>query len=968
MAGAQYRAAGQDGAGRKPGGTHLSWFPALLTPFVGRRGEVAEVGTLLGGTRLLTVIGAGGAGKTRLALEVAREAEAAAAYPDGVHVVELAAVGDAARLSATVAAALDLEIGAMLDPDAMLVQLADQLGERRLLLVLDNCEHLAQACARIVTTLLLRCPALSLLATSREVLGVGGETVWPIPPLSLPPADATTPDDLAGSDAAALLCGRIAAARPGFVPDAAGVPALAQICRRLDGIPLALELAAARARVLDVAEIASRLDDRFTLLCGGPRLAAPHHQTLRAAMDWSHDLLAPDEQAALRRLAIFPDSFDLAAAGTVIDGEPRAPGTRHRGTGAIDVIARLADKSLVTATSTGQATRYRLLETVREYALEHLAEAGETALARERHRAWFVGLAREWRARPGDPWWSGNAWSVRLSADEASFRAAVVDALEADDTEAALDLVAALWMFWLMSFRIEGIDLLERVVAASEGATAASRVTALYGLAYLLSYDEHADGGRAVMLMDAAVALDDTLHGDHSDWMAHHGRADFALRRGDLMVAQEAAQRALERAEVVGVPVGIAYCERLLGWVATAQGDHPLARRRFERSLNQGWHCDLSTAHAAAALAPLLERAGDTARALDLVDEALERARRSPLRLVEAMALVQACKVNALAGDVESATAHAGELLALLTRTGARAWVGDALDALTLVLDAAGQPAAAARLAGARDALREDRYEQGLPDLAAERSAVRVRCAHALGAEAWSDELAAGRALSARQALAFATHALCPQAKAVPQPPPAPVLAAGIPTAALVWAGESWEVGYGGRRAYLRDAKGLHDLAVLISRPLQDVHVLELASPDPRLAAAAARNAPVLDGTALAAYRRRLVYLDDEETSAATHDDPERLRRIDAERAALRMELRTATGIGGRRRDLGGAATERARKAVSARLRAATRRIGEAIPELGAHLDRSLVTGTSCRYAPREDIVWTLQRDPNGGT
>lgn len=916
---------------------------------------------LLADTRLLTVTGAGGAGKTRLALEVARRAEASGLYPDGVHVVELGSVASPAAVPSAVVTALNLEVGAMLDAPAMVARLVEQLGEHRLLIVLDNCEHLARACAETVAALLLRCPLLSVLATSREILGLSAEVVWPIPPLSLPPADASTRDDLESSDAAALLCGRIRAARPGFVLDACTVPALAQICRRLDGIPLALELAAARARLLDVEEIAERLDDRFTLLSGGDRLATPHHQTLRAAMDWSHDLLTPDEQAAFRRLAVFPDSFDLTAAQVVINGGPVTASARRNGTSVVDVIARLSDKSLVNATSTGSGTRCRLLETVREYALERLADAGETALARDRHRAWFVALAREWRARPGDPWWAGNLWPARVSADEASFRAAVVDALEAGDSDAALDLVAALWMFWLMTFRAEGIDLLERVVAASEHAAVASRVTALYGLAYLLSYDEQVDPAHAMALMDAAIELDDTLHGSHGDWMAHHGRADFALRHGDLTVAQEAATVALRRAEAVGVPVGIAYCERLLGWVAAAAGDGELTRIRFERSLNQGWHCDLSTAHAAAALAPLLARAGDTARALDLVDEALDRARRSPLRLVEAMALIQACKVDLLGGNVASAASNASAVVTLLARTGARAWVADALDVSALVLGAAGQHAAAARIAGACETIRETRGERGLPDFAPEHAALPGTCEAKLGTTTWHTAFSSGRRMTAPEALAFARERFAELLVLSAPAPPPDQRPRDAPAPALLRTGDSWEIHYDGRRASLRDAKGLHDLAVLLSRPFHDVHVLELASPNPHLAAAADHNAPMLDGTALATYRRRLAKLDEEEASAVHHDEAELLRRVDAERAALRAELRSATRLGGRRRDLGGAAAERARKAVSARLREATRRIGQAIPELGAHLDRSLITGTSCRYAPAEELTWIIQ-------
>ncbi|MGH9003827.1 MAG: ATP-binding protein, partial [Acidimicrobiia bacterium] len=315
--------------------------PVGLTSFIGRQRELEELERLLATGRLLTLTGVGGAGKTRLALRLA--AEVRERFSDGVWLVELGPISDPSLVASEVMAALGILVSGLgLETTPPEMRLCDYLRLRSALLVLDTCEHVVQPVSHLVQTILAHCPGVTVLATSREVLGLTGEVPWALPGLTLPPADAGNPEDLAGSDAVALFCARAASARPGFGLTPANADAVALICRRLDGIPLALELAATRIRVLGAHQVAERLDDRFRLLSAGGRTAVSRHQTLRATMDWSYHLLPPAEQALLRRLSVFPQSFDLEAVeGVAADLAPEA------GSDVLDLLARLVDKSLV---------------------------------------------------------------------------------------------------------------------------------------------------------------------------------------------------------------------------------------------------------------------------------------------------------------------------------------------------------------------------------------------------------------------------------------------------------------------------------------------------------------------------------------------------------------------------------------------------------------------------------------------
>ncbi|MHB8577923.1 MAG: ATP-binding protein, partial [Dehalococcoidia bacterium] len=380
--------AGPGAAGSRTPPTNL---PLVLTSFVGRAEELAAVGGLLTSqaARLLTLTGVGGCGKTRLALAAATSVTDG--VRDGIWLIEFGGLTDPALVPQTVAAMLGVRGTSQ---RSLTETLAEFLRPRETILVLDNCEHLLAACATLATALLMAAPALRILATSRESLGVAGEQTWYVPPLALPDEDADQTRAASAvqiaTDATRLFSERARLVDAGFTLDAGNGAAVVRICRRLDGLPLAIELAAARIALLSPAQIADRLDDRFRLLVGGSRSAPPRQQTLRAAVDWSYELLTAAEQLVFNRLSVFPSSFDLEAAEAVVGAPLDAP---HAAI-AFDIVGRLVAQSLVTVERHGNVTRYRLLETLREYGRERL-RAGDDAAAEatlEAHAGYFSTL------------------------------------------------------------------------------------------------------------------------------------------------------------------------------------------------------------------------------------------------------------------------------------------------------------------------------------------------------------------------------------------------------------------------------------------------------------------------------------------------------------------------------------------------------------------------------------------------
>ena len=412
--------------------------PAQLSTFIGREREVSEVRALVKSCRLVTLTGAGGAGKTRLGLQVA--AELLDGSGDGVWLTELATITDQDAVAGSISEALQL---APRPGRPGLEALLDALAAQDVLIVLDNCEHLIGGCAKTAEAILQRCPRVHLLATSREPLSIGGETIYRVPSLSLPgPGEAGLPAP-GSSDAVALLVARARAHGVALAVEEQAGPVVVSVCRRLDGMPLAIELAAARLRSMSLAELHDRLDQRFRLLTGGSRTALGRQQTLRAAVGWSYSLLTGAEQVLLGRLSVFAESFALDAAEAVC---------RSGGVDVLevaDLLGSLVDKSLVVAEPAGEGLRYRLLETIRLFAAERLAEAGddEAAAAAAAHCAHFLAVAETAAAHLTGP--EQGSWLTRLDADQGNLRRAAGHASGGPDgTALVLRLGVALYRYW----------------------------------------------------------------------------------------------------------------------------------------------------------------------------------------------------------------------------------------------------------------------------------------------------------------------------------------------------------------------------------------------------------------------------------------------------------------------------------------------------------------------------------------
>jgi predicted ATPase/DNA-binding XRE family transcriptional regulator len=408
--------------------------PIQLTSFIGREREVTELTRLLGEARLVTLTGSGGCGKTRLAYQVALSA--LEAYPDGVWVTELAPISDPTAISTAVAMALGMREHSA---RSIMETLTHRLQTKQALLVLDNCEHLIDECAQLAQSLVQACPEVTILATSREPLAIAGERAYYVPSLSLPQQqNDTSPDAVGACEAARLLIERICAVQPQFTLSPQNTPVVARICRQLDGIPLALEMVAALSRAVSIEQIADRLDDRFDLLTQGSRSVLPRHQTLRAVIDWSYNLLFVPERILFRRLSVFPDKFSLDAAESVCAGD----GLNR--SSIINLLSRLVDKSLVLMEAQDGDARYHLLETIRQYGYGKLDDAGEAHDLHDRHMQWYVRLID---ASTGQST-VASRMDQRVSPwleEQHNLQAALTWSRQSHDVEAELSLLGALY-------------------------------------------------------------------------------------------------------------------------------------------------------------------------------------------------------------------------------------------------------------------------------------------------------------------------------------------------------------------------------------------------------------------------------------------------------------------------------------------------------------------------------------------
>jgi predicted ATPase/class 3 adenylate cyclase/DNA-binding CsgD family transcriptional regulator len=691
--------------------------PAQLTSFVGREAQIRELRTLLAGNRFVTLTGAGGAGKTRLAVEIA--AQVAADFEDGVWYVDLAPTTHPDVVPVAVARALGL-------PDqpgqSAVDSLVGFLRNRRVLVVLDNCEHLLDACARLVSAVLGSCPEVTLLATSREPIRASGEATWPVPSLSLE------------DEATQLFTDRARQVRPDFRVGDDNAATVAEICKRLDGMPLAIELAAARVRALSLTEILDSLHNRFRLLTGGARTAVRRQQTLRASVDWSHALLSEGERVLFRRLAVFLGGFDLDAARAVAGG---VEVERYQ---VLDQLSLLVEKSLVVAENVSGRTRYRLLETVRQYAMEKLGESGEAGSVRSRHRDHYTSMAAVLDAP------SGGDHPQRIDQAEVemdNMRSAFGWSLETGDVEHALELASWLQPLWLTRGRImEGLAWFDAALGDEDpdvAAMPAERVRALADKSTLGGWIGAPDAFElAERALTRARELDDpalvvralTARCCDAIWGAEEGGPDFAeaarLARelgdlwrlsqilgrhanvsvvsGDPVAMGAAGEEGLQIAEAIGDRFNARYCRWAVGCAQIFRGDLAGAIAQFDQVIAEAtaahdgllraigfntqvpayvYHGDAGLARAAADMAlqdstqlggfhhgfahSLIAgsclAAGDAAAAWDASEAALQRVSAQPL--VSVLVFIWSAQAALACGDVATARSRADEAVSV---------------------------------------------------------------------------------------------------------------------------------------------------------------------------------------------------------------------------------------------------------------------------------------------------------------
>ena len=539
--------------------------PQQLNRFIGREGEVQELTALVPGNRLVTLTGAGGVGKTRLALQVT--AEVLDHYRDGVWFVDLARIADPAQVAKQVAMAMGVQEQADRPITSTLVE---RLRGWEALVLLDNCEHVIDGAATCVELLLRSTTTLSILATSREALGIPGETLWTVPPLALPDADQ---QQLADNEAIRLFVDRGHLVNRAFALTAENGQACVQICRALDGVPLAIELAAARLNVLSPGQIADRLGEGLALLSKGARTAVARQRSLRAAIDWSYDLLNPDEQALLRGLAVFRGGFTLEAVQAMWSPEDPAAG-------ALDVLESLVDKSLVTATPQGQDRRFGLLQTIQAYARERLEHAGETATMSERHRAFFL----QWAHRRSKLLSTSGqlAALTALEADHDNLRAVLERSVAEGDLEDALLLAADLSFFWFVHSHFgESAAWYDRLLAERGRVSPRARIKLLLGAGDCLRYIGDLTG--AADRYEEARQLAKQAGSPRMEGWSLYG---LAVTAGYGMKFDEACRlgaEALQRFEIAGDQLGAALVTFNLGaFEIGGAGDerHPLGSMR----------------------------------------------------------------------------------------------------------------------------------------------------------------------------------------------------------------------------------------------------------------------------------------------------------------------------------------------------------------------------------------------------
>ena len=734
--------------------------PLQLTSFIGREKEIPEVKELLAKTRLLTLTGSGGCGKTRLALQVV--ADLVDEFPDGAWVVELASLSDPGLVTQETASVLGVREGQGV---SLLDSLSSYLKSRQTLLLLNNCEHLIEACITLTDTLLRACPNLKILVASREALSIAGESTYKVPSLSLPnPKNTTSVENLTIYEAVRLFIDRAAAAVSTFTLTDSNALAVAQICHRLDGIPLAIELAAARIKVLSAEEIMARLDDRFRLLTGGSRTALPRQQTLRAAIDWSYNLLSEEEGALINRLSVFMGGWTLAAAEVICSGQ----GIEDYEV--LDLLTNLVEKSLVVTEEEGGKTRYHLLETVRQYARDKLLESGESESLRNRHLDWYLELAE--RAEPELEGHDQIVWKDRLELELDNLRTALEWSLGSGEEVKArqavsLRLAGALGRFWAWrDYYSEGREWMETALSkgtkvANSGASASTmtmsaRAKTLYG-AGLLAWAQ-GDHGRATTVYEESLALYQELEDKQGIANSLNGIGWLAGYQGDYSQSVALGEEALTLFRELDDKQGIARSLGFLGNLVLEQGDYERAIELGKESLalqqelgKNGWII-LPTL--------ILGRGaylqGDYERAAELFEEHLELCRESEWKRGIAVMLFHLGAVVLRQGNYGRAAALFEESLTLSRDLGDKRNIVWGLEGLARLAAAQNYLERAGRLLGAAEAIRGAIGFDLQPSMRAEHEESVATVRAGIGEEEIAAEWAEGRKMTLERAVEYA--------------------------------------------------------------------------------------------------------------------------------------------------------------------------------------------------------------------
>jgi predicted ATPase/class 3 adenylate cyclase len=685
--------------------------PAQVTSFVGREREMAEIKRLFPTTRLLTLTGPGGTGKTRLSIQIA--ADLLDQFPHGVWLVELSTVSDPALIPEAMINA----VGIREVPDrSSMATLVEALRTRQLLLVIDNCEHLIADCAQIVSTLLRNCPQVKVIASSREALNIEGETIWALSPLSTPDFHRDEPlldaNQIAQLEAVQLFVERATAVRPEFRLTSENSTLVAKICWRLDGLPLAIELAAARVKLLPLAQILERLDDRFRLLTGGSRAALPRQQTLGALIDWSYDLLSDPERILFRRLSVFVGgrTLEMAEAVCAVDG------LAHRDI--FDLLNSLADKSLlVVETAPSGETRYTMLESIWDYADDKLTQYGEGALFRRRHLEFFVAFAQKAEPHLFGP--DQKEWLDRLAQEQPNLNRALHTSMdEPAMIEPGLRVAGALTRYWeVRSYLTEGYEQFQELLARADGSVPpAVRAKAELGAARL-SWAQ-----------------------DRDEEAMRHYRAAQALY------------------ETLGMKTEVALIEAYLGFTERNEGNNPQAKIHFEkaRALGKALGSERVVSTALNGIGSVLASEGDFAQARLLKERCIESFQKMGDRWIVSVATGSLAKACFAAGDLKASRRYITEALAITRDLGNNWSVPYAIEAIADICAEENEVAKAVRLYGAASAHRESLALAFSPTEQISYQAAMERLRQAIPAQQFEEEWKKGKSLGFQAAVDLA--------------------------------------------------------------------------------------------------------------------------------------------------------------------------------------------------------------------